>query len=706
MIAKIFKFTTLAAMILGFALLSGCGDDITSTNTGGSSGDSYERIVSFSSSPADIPYGSESTISGSVVDSAGAGLDGVQVVLSVIPQEAGYFLPAAVETGSDGSFEARFIPIDTGSVEIWAATTNQTTANFSADIVMEENYQTGEWSFDFTSTPSFTLADGQDVSSIAVEILDPDGNPIANGVEVRLEAGERFTDVDGDGYFTENVDNVTVDINDNGIWDRVGTVPRTAVSSDGQINFNYTAGTLSGLIYIRASVVDNGETSSGEFPMVLRPSDEIASIDLSTDRSEIQVKATGGIEFTNLTAVCYDPYGNKVQSELPVKFFIVYGPGGGERFTVSEYDSTMTSEDTMQAVTNVVGEASITFFSGIKSGTAMLQARYGDVYSNATLVTIDAGPAADMSVGVDPCNIRGWDKVNVTANVVVIVNDKYGNPVADTTSVYFWTDEGMVVAASTTEDGVASSLYSSGDPRNDGLAMIYCETAGGTVSDSTLLIVSGPAVYVTAYGYATEMNADGEDYTDIWVDGRDINNNFMVEGTGVQILLSDGAILSGSLSDGCYSSLARIRYKSSTLTRDYVYSVPDNGIGRILNGSVQVGGVNGPTDGINITLHTGPANVDRSEVKVASTAAPGSSEPVNVVIKDRAGNPLGGHLITSSASMGSISPASATTNAYGEVAFVYTAPGAIGNAYITLEDEDPGYGGIIITKKIKIDITD
>lgn len=362
--------------------------------------------------------------------------------------------------------------------------------------------------------------------------------------------------------------------------------------------------------------------------------------------------------------------------------------------------------DTFTSVTNVIGEASVTLLAGIKSGTVMLQARNGDIFSNSTLVGINAGPPAELSVGVDPCNIRGWDRVNELASVVVMVDDIYGNPVRDNTEVFFWTDEGMVEAGSITIDGIGSSIYHSGDPRDDGLAWIRAETVGGTLVDSTLLIVSGPAVYVTAFGYASDLNADGEDYTDIWVDARDINSNFMIDGTGVEILLSDGSIIRGNLEDDCYGSLARLRYITKTLSRDYEYSVPDNGIGRILTGGVQVGGVNGPSASVMITLHTGISNSTSSEMKIDGTIAPGSSVPLDVIVKDRAGNPLGGHLLVPSANLGSISPASGTSNAYGEVSFVYTAPGSIGNDYITVEDQDPGYGGMIITKKVKLEVSE
>ncbi len=703
MIRKIFT-AGMVALLFAVLFLTGCGDDTYMDTSGG--GDSSERITSLTSTPAEIQMGEEASISGIVVDSAGDGVANRQVLLTVDPSEAGYFLPAAVTSGSDGTFSCQFVPLDTGAISITASTSTEAWASYSTQVLNSSGYQTGQWRFEFEVSPSFALADGEAVSDVVVSIWDNDNEPVADGQVVKLEVGERFEDVDEDGYFTENVDYVLVDLNDNEIWDRVGNVPKTVTASGGSISFDYTAGTLSGLIYLRATIVDEQGSSYGEHPLVLRPSSDIASIALTSDRNEIQVKATGGIEFANLTAVCFDAYGNRVQSELPIDFFIVYGPGGGERLTISAYDPDETSPDTLTSLTNVVGEAIITMLSGIKSGTVMLQAKNGEVYSNSTLININAGPPFEISVGVDPCNIRGWDYVNIEADVVAIVNDVYGNPVADTTEIFFWTDEGMVEAASITEDGVGATLYHSGDPRDDGLAIIRAETAGGTVMDSTILIVSGPAVDVNVLSYASDLNANGEDYTDIWVDARDINTNFMIDGTPVEILMTDGSILQGNLDDGCFGSLARIRYTAPTLNKDYSYTIPDDGIGRVVNGVVQVGGVNGPSAAITITLHTSVANAKESNIDIEGTIAPGQTVPMDVVVVDRSGNPLGGHLMVPSASLGSVSPASGYTNAYGEVSFRYTAPGAIGTAFVSAESQDPVYGGIIITKKVKIDVTD
>jgi hypothetical protein len=116
---------------------------------------------------------------------------------------------------------------------------------------------------------------------------------------------------------------------------------------------------------------------------------------------------------------------------------------------------------------------------------------------------------------------------------------------------------------------------------------------------------------------------------------------------------------------------------------------------------------------VSVQLLTGFAYSEQSEIRIAAKVAPGSSEPIIAVIKDRAGNPLGGHLLVAEPSIGWISVDSDTTDVdsvytdqYGECGTLrYYAPPSIGNAYITFTDLDPR-GGVIITKKIKIEFDD
>ena len=721
---KLQQFLAIPVFLIVAALFVGCGDDVIdggSGNSGGSGTSSYV-FSNFSTNPTELTKATETTVSGMVVDdSSYTGVEGLQIIFSVDPISAGYFTPAVDTTSGTGEFSTTFIPLDTGEVTIRVEISSVSQATSVSKTVAPQSggFTTGDWDFKFEVSQSLILANGADNSNITVNINDASGSPVADGKEIHFEVGERFTDINNDGYFTENVDEVSDDINENEIWDKAGTYTNSAVTSGGSVTINFQAGTMAGLFYVRATVIDDSLSSPvyGEFPLALRPSSEIANLTLHTNQPEVQVRHTGGIEFTELIATGYDIYGNLVQQDLPVEFKILESPDGGEFLSSKVLDTIIESQypyDTTivaTATTNVIGQAIVDFFSGTVSGTAKIQAYYpsdGDTtWSNKTFVNINAGPPKYLNVGVDPCNLPCWHIINCEADVVAIVSDTFTNPVADSTVIYFYVDEGMIEATGVTKNGIAGVTYYTTAPWDDGIVMINAETEGGTLSSYTsLLTVSGVPTDVNVLSYADTLYANGEDYSDILIDARDINNNFVVEGTEVEVLFSDGTTLNGSLQDGCYGSKVRLRYKAGTLNRDHEYSVPDNGIGRVVTGSIQAGGINGPSSLIQITLLTSLANTDQSDVKIEGTVSPGSTVPLDVVIRDRSGNPLGGHRIEHEANLGTIQPASAYTNAWGEAFFTYTAPPGIGNDFVTIKDMDDTYGGIYITKKVKIDLTD
>lgn len=94
------------------------------------------------------------------------------------------------------------------------------------------------------------------------------------------------------------------------------------------------------------------------------------------------------------------------------------------------------------------------------------------------------------------------------------------------------------------------------------------------------------------------------------------------------------------------------------------------------------------------------------EIDVEGTIPHGSTVPVVVIIKDRYGNPLGGHHVVadqSQTSGGTVS-GSAYTNAYGEASgFTFTATTdlAVKSAVASFCDLDPK-GGVCIAVKISI----
>ena len=703
-------------LLVAFA---GCGDDSV---VGGGGGDDYDivdqnlRIIRFMEDVGDTIENNRSlNVSGFIVDSNNVGVNFVQVYLYADPSWRGYFQKAIDTTRVDGSFATGFLPIDTGEVAIWVQvagnSVNQTskvvriTAGSGGGGDTQSNYI-----FEYQIPDGFILADGQDETEVTL-VIHPGaaGVSVETGTVVKLEVGERFDDVNGDGYFTENVDDVIWDANDNGIWDRIGHVPATVTTVDSVATFTYTSGTQSGLVFLRTSIGDAPNPRWDELALSLRPNTAVADSKLDAVSYEIQVKATGGIESTLLHALCYDRYGNSVQQGIDVEFNILSGPNGGENIELQGYGP-------VTATTNVLGIATVSLLSGIRSGTIKTQANVSSVYSDVTLIAVNAGLPDNISVLVDPCNIRGCVFGNLTASVVALVEDKYENPVMDSTVVYYTTNgPGMIEAAAVTIDGVSITVFRSDDECGDGRAWIIAETDGGNVKDSTLLWVSGYPASVDIFSYPTILQADGADYGYVYVEVLDANSVFVLGGTAVEFdFWPQGAISNCETSDGCYASIAKSRLTSQVLSKDYSYTIPDDGVGAYGQLTATAGIGVGVSHTVTVQLQTGYTHTEQSELNLAATVAPFSSEPITVMIKDRAGNPLGGHLITAFASDGFVTdndgnPSDLDTlysNEYGEVVgFTYTAPATEGNAYITVTDHDPR-GGVILTKKIKIKATD
>jgi len=131
------------------------------------------------------------------------------------------------------------------------------------------------------------------------------------------------------------------------------------------------------------------------------------------------------------------------------------------------------------------GRAQVSLNSGIRSGAVRILAQVTDengapiipeVRAVSTEIIIFAGPpfiedvndpgTSHLSVGVEPLNVYGWNVVNNTATVVVVVGDKFNNPVPSGTAVYFTTTSGVVSTFQgfTDEEGVATVTIHTGQP--------------------------------------------------------------------------------------------------------------------------------------------------------------------------------------------------------------------------------------------------
>ena len=677
------------AVMLAFAfIVAGCGDDSVS-----GSGDYFvDQIVSTPTSEVD--KGSTVVVEALVTDAQGMAVSGRAVTFSVTPTSLGYFTPVTDTSDANGLVASMFTAASAGNATLTATVSGNSLSKSMR--INESAVSTGRVSI--VLNPALMTANGADSARVTVSAVNSDNTPVADGTIIYLVAGERFIDRDEDGYFSNGIDSLLFDTNANSVWDPIGSIPSTVSTVGGQAVVTYYAGSQATTVYIRATLVGDNQYDYTEISAKLNPNTTVASIALSHNGEDLRVKGVGGIEFSLVTATAYDEFGNTVPEGIPVDFTIANGPNGGENIQSQGYGPVSVN-------TNSQGRATVTVNSGTIAGTIRLRASSGTVLSAVTQLTVNAGPPAHISIGVQTLNIRAWDVVNAQNHISANVSDIWGNPVPDSTAVYFSTEEGFVQAEALTgtawPDGIAEVDWYSGNPRNDGDVYIYVSTSGGTVADTGMFIASGPSYYVDVLAYPSSLNADGEDKGSVIVQVRDINSNWVVPNTPVTFRTDYGTLNGGATQDGWANSLFEGEYHSEVLRRDYSPVSPDDGVGAVAFVRIQAGGVVGPNSNFQTLFLTGDTYTGNSDIIIEAEIEPSATVPFSIVVKDRAGNPLGGHRLQIAASIGSLSSTLMTTDAYGEVNLFYTAPASLGACIITVTDLDPR-GDVSFAKKVKI----
>jgi hypothetical protein len=552
-----------------------------------------------------------------------------------------------------------------------------------------------------TSDPPSVIANGHTSATVTADVYDQWGNPVTDGTTVMFTAGESFTDVDGDGYFTDGVDVLVDDLDDDGQWDAIGTIDAAAHTSAGVAVVTFNAPEDTGAVYIKATA---GQVAQ-DYTLELLPVPEeldVASIVLIAMYPSMQVRATGGIEATPITAFCFDALGDFIGESWEVEFEVIHGPGGGEGLEEHGYGP-------VKYLTDEYGRAQVIANSGTVSGTMYIRARCGDVHSAATQITISAGPPEYISIGVRPGNIRGWDVEHVPAGVTALVGDLYHNPVAEGTAVYFTCDEGTIMGydasgVSYTSVGFANALFYSGKPRDNGIVEITASTKGGAVTGHTNLITSGPPAFIQILSYPASLMASAEAEGDVLVRVLDVNGNFVVNGTTVHFDMDHGVITPTSItSDGIYDSVADATIYGHILSMDYSMPGPtDDGVGAWATLEASSDPEFGTNSQVSISFTTGRARSQRSFIQVPPIIPAGSTVPLYIMVRDGEGNPLGDHPLALSVTGGSID-ALVVTDETGEAQVSFAAPDSSIDVTLRVDDTDPSHGGMVLIQRILID---
>jgi hypothetical protein len=680
-------------LVLGF---SGCGDDE----------DKNLVVIGVSATPALLNPGDVAVVEALVTNRTGTPQDDETVFFSVVPAGAGSFSFPSVSTNGVGIASVTFTASSPGTALIGARVGNNPSIEYGTIVIESEDGGGGggnSGQLVVTVSPSFMNADGQSTATIAAEVTDNLGNPIANLTPVKFTAGEKFTDVNGDGLWTENVDELEFDIDGDGEWDALGLIaPAIDYTDGGMASATFTAGLVPGLVHIKVTVGNAEDEISDDVTLSLTSINPIASIALTPEWQQIQVRGTGGIEWAQITAETFDEHGNPAAPGQPLEFSILSGPGGGEKIGGDAVGP-------VSVLTDALGKATMTLNAGTLPGTVRVRARSGSVLSTATQVTIRSGPPALISLGAAQCNVPSWELVGYDNEIIAVVVDEWGNEVPDSTSVYFGTEQGLIEGAAETQvaltvRGKAVTYWNSGAPKDDQFVYYWCETGGGTVRDTAHFLESGPPRLGSFLEAPTSLPADGESEQVVIVEVLDLHEAFVVDGTPVDMYSAFGTINSGATSDGCHSSTFLTFFRSQVLREDYSYTIPDDGIGVVTTITARSGGTSGFHAEHQVTLTTGPSASKSSVLEAPGSVPAGFAVPIEVVIKDYNGNPLGGHLIELSASAGTVTDSVQYTNKYGIASgFLFTAQGEQGDQIIlTATDLDPGFGGLVLWKLVTI----
>lgn len=669
--------------------------------------DSTATLQDVDVTPAILAEGETAVVEVLVTNANGDPLANATVFLFAEPNTAGLFSNSVVETNGDGIASAIFTATTEGTVTISARVEGDQTT-LTKDVVIEPGDGGGgnlDGHIVLTITPALVQADGFSTATINALVSNGQGDPVDDGSVVKFVAGEKFMDVNGDGVWTNNVDSLIFDLDSDDLWDPIGSIDATVTTVGGQATTTYTAGSTAGVVYIKATGGEPGNHFSAEVSLSLTSNDSVHSIVLTPAWQNVQVRGTGGVEYAPLVAETFDAKGNPAPQGREIEFLITAGPGGGEAINGDPVGP-------VKAITDANGAATVTLNAGSASGTVRVLARSGAVVSAATHLTIRSGPPAYISLGASDCNVPSWYVVNSTNDIVAVVVDQWGNEVPDSTSVWFGTEQGLLEGADVSNPtitlrGTARSTWHSGAPKNDGYVWYWAQTAGGTVADTSVFIESGPAAYGTFVTWPDTLLADNKDKGEVVIDVRDGNGVFVDDGYLVEVESDIGTINDGQAHDGCFSSVYVGDYVAGVLDRDYKVTIPDDGIGAIATITARSGGFYGFNGSVQVVLRTGTAYSKTSIVDVPSSMVFGTTAPIEIQIKDRWGNPLGGHLVEVTCnSGGTVTGSPQYSNEYGVAGgyeFFATSNQSFTEALIVVRDLDPNFGGITISKKVSLE---
>lgn len=300
-------------------------------------------------------------------------------------------VPASVTTGPDGTASFTYTAgTHPGTVTVRATTA----AGGFAVLELELASVSPAGGLDVALTPPLPdplYADGVTTVHGLVTVTGLAGEPLTGKV-VRMVAGERFQDADGDGAFTPGADWGLVDVDHNGSWTSAGTVTMDGsglTGADGKVGFTMRVGAVPMLAWVHAAVDGVIAEESIDIAAPL----PICSVALEPTFESMTILGGGGVTCNTLTASLLACNGLPAPAGTAVRFCLTNGPGGG----VELENAVVGCLDT---VTNADGQALAVLYSGTVSGWVRIAATSGTASStmeiflepSALRLVVELGP--------------------------------------------------------------------------------------------------------------------------------------------------------------------------------------------------------------------------------------------------------------------------------------------------------------------------
>ena len=270
---------------------------------------------------------------------------------------------------------------------------------------------------------------------------------------------------------------------------------------------------------------------------------------VAIEAEHIFVAGSGANETSDLIFEVRDANGTPVAiAQQALVRFKITGPQGGE----------FLSPESVQ--TDAAGRVTTTVNSGTKAGALQIVATIDNttITSAPVPLAIHGGlpESGHFAVVSDKLNFAGYDVFGLENQIKVFLGDRYSNPVAPGTAVYFHTTGGIIEGSALTGAlGTASVRLLSASPQPPGIsgypfpfsepgfALITAQTVDENqqqITTTTVVLFSGRTQAIVVNPSSFSLEPDSAQQFQYTV--HDENNNPLVGGTSITVSTNVGEV--------------------------------------------------------------------------------------------------------------------------------------------------------------------